>query len=161
MQYQVDLFGNHHFTGPVDEATILSVAEKIREARFYRETILTHPAVTRDYLIAKLALLEHEVFAAIFLDTRHAVIAFEILFTGTLDGASVHPREVVKRALHHNCAAVIFSHNHPSGNPEPSAADRSITEHLQKALSVVDIRTLDHVIVGGNQAVSLAERGFV
>ncbi len=108
MQYQLDLLGNYHFTGPVDEATILSVAERIREAHFYREAALQSPSATRDYLVAKLAMLQHEVFVAIFLDNRHAVLAFEILFTGTIDGASVYPREVVKRALHHNAAAVIF-----------------------------------------------------
>jgi len=161
MKYRVDSQGNFKFTGPVDEATILSVAEKIREARFYRETVLTHPAASRDYLVAKLALLPHEVFAAIFLDNRHAVIAFEILFTGTLDGASVHPREVIKRALHHNAAAVIFAHNHPSGVPEPSAADRSITDELKRALNVIGTRTLDHFIVGGNTTVSFAERGLL
>jgi CheY-like chemotaxis protein len=158
MKYKVDSQGNFKFSGPVDEATILSVAEKIREARFYRETVLTHPAASRDYLVAKLALLPHEVFAAIFLDNRHAVIAFEILFTGTLDGASVHPREVIKRALHHNAAAVIFAHNHPSGVPEPSAADRSITDELKRALNVIGTRTLDHFIVGGN--VALRVSGF-
>jgi DNA repair protein RadC len=161
MKYKVDSQGNYKFTGPVDEATILSVAEKIREARFYRETILTHPAATRDYLVAKLSLLPHEVFSAIFLDNRHAVIAFEILFTGTLGGASVHPREVIKRALHHNAAAMIFAHNHPSGVPEPSAADRSITDELKQALNVIGTRTLDHFIVGGNSTVSFAERGLL
>jgi len=161
MQYQLDVLGNYLFTGPVDEATILAVAEKIRETRFYRETVLTHPAATRDYLIARLSLLEHEVFVTIFLDNRHAVIAFETLFTGTLDGASVHPREIVKRALHHNCAAVIFAHNHPSGNPEPSQADRDITRELKNALRVVDVRVLDHFVVGGNSTASFAERGLL
>lgn len=161
MQYELDLLGNYHFTGPVDEATILRVAEKIREARFYRETFLSNPTVARDYLVAKLAMLEHEVFAVIFLDTRHAVIAFEILFTGTIDGASVHPREVVKQALRRNAAAVIFSHNHPSGVPEPSQADRDITGQLKEALRYVDVRVLDHVIVGGNSTVSFAERGLI
>jgi DNA repair protein RadC len=161
MKYKVDSQGNYKFTGLVDEATILSVAEKIREARFYRETILTSPAATRDYLIARLALLEHEVFASIFLDNRHSVIAFEILFTGTLDGASVHPREIVKRALHHNCAAVIFAHNHPSGHAEPSTADRSITSELKAALRMVEVRVLDHFVVGGNSTVSFAERGLL
>ena len=161
MKYKVDSQGNFKFTGPVDEATILSVAEKIREARFYRETILTHPAATRDYLVAKLALLPHEVFAVIFLDNRHAVIAFEILFTGTLDGASVHPREVIKRALHHNAAAVIFAHNHPSGVAEPSQADREITRHLRQALDLIEVRVLDHFVIGSGCALSLAERGWL
>jgi DNA repair protein RadC len=161
MQYQLDPNGNFLFAGPVDEATILHVAERIREARFYREAVMSDPRTTRDYLVAKLSLLEHEVFAAIFLDNRHAVLAFEVLFTGTLDGASVHPREVVKQALQRNAAAVIFAHNHPSGNPEPSAADRSITDELKRALGYVGVRVLDHFIVGGNQAFSFAERGML
>jgi DNA repair protein RadC len=161
MQYQLDLLGNYHFTGPVDEATILSVAERIREAHFYREAALQSPSATRDYLVAKLAMLQHEVFVAIFLDNRHAVLAFEILFTGTIDGASVYPREVIKRALHHNAAAAIFAHNHPSGNPEPSAADRSITSQLKSALTLVEVRVLDHFIVGNTRALSFAEQGLL
>jgi DNA repair protein RadC len=161
MQYQLETNGTYRFTGPVDESTILSIAEQIREARFYRQTMLSDPRATREYLIAKLALLEHEVFAAVFLDNRHAVIAFDILFTGSIAGASVHPREVVKHALRHNAAAVIFAHNHPSGVPEPSHADRDITTQLKLALSYVDVRVLDHVIVGGNQATSMAERGLI
>ncbi len=161
MQYQLDLLGNYHFTGPVDEATILSVAERIREARFYREAVMSDPTTTRNYLIAKLALLESEVFAMIFLDSRHAVLAFDILFTGTIDGASVHPREVVKRTLEHNASAAVLVHNHPSGNPEPSAADRAITQQLKNALALIDVRVLDHFVVGGTQAVSFAERGML
>lgn len=161
MQYQLDIEGRFHFPGPVDETTILAVAEQIRETRFYRERHITSPADTRDFLIAKLSLLPHEVFAAIFLDNRHGVLAFEVLFTGTIDGASVHPREVVKRALQHNAAAIIIAHNHPSGMPEPSAADITITRRLADALALVDVRMLDHFVVGGSSAVSLAERGLL
>ena len=161
MQYQLDHQGNYVFSGPVDATTILSVAEQIREARFFREATLTHPSAANDLLVAKLGLLEHEVFAAIFLDNRHAVLAFEILFTGSLTGASVSPREVVKRALQHNAAAVIFAHNHPSGVPEPSQADRDITTELQRALRLVEVRVLDHIIVGGNKTTSFAQRGLL
>ena len=161
MHYQLDLLGNYCFAGPVDEATILGVAERIREARFYRETFMTNPSATRAYLVEKLALLEHEVFAAILLDNRHAVLGFDILFTGTLDGASVHPREVVRHALKRNAAAVIFAHNHPSGYPEPSQADRAITAELKNALRLIDVRVLDHIVVGGSQTVSFVERGLL
>jgi len=101
------------------------------------------------------------VFAALFLDTRHRTLAFEELFQGTVDGAEVHPREVVRRALAHNAAAVIIGHNHPSGCPEPSAADRSITSRLKQALALVDVRLLDHFVVGDGAPVSLAARGWV
>ena len=102
-----------------------------------------------------------EVFAALFLDTRHRVICFEELFSGTIDGASVHPREVVRRALAHNAAAVILSHNHPSGVAEPSDADRRVTERLRDALSLVDVRVLDHIVVGDRETASFAERGWL
>jgi DNA repair protein RadC len=161
MQYQLDQQGNYVFPGPVDATTILQVAEQIRETRFFRESKLSCPTAANDFLVAKLGLLEHEVFAAIFLDNRNAVLAFEILSTGSLTGASVYPREVVKRALHHNAAAVIFSHNHPSGVPEPSQADRDITGELQRALRLVEVRVLDHIIVGGNKTVSFAQRGLL
>ncbi len=97
----------------------------------------------------------------IFLDAQHRVLAVEELFSGTLTQTSVYPREVVKRSLHHNAAAVIFAHNHPSGVPEPSQADESLTEALQAALNLVDIRVLDHFIVAGNQVLSFAERGLL
>ncbi len=120
---------------------------------------LTSPAQTMQYLISRLRDYPYEVFAVMFLDNRHRVLAFEELFRGTIDGASVHPREVVRRALQHNAAAVILSHNHPSGVAEPSHADRSITQRLRDALSLVDIRVLDHIIVGDGDCCSLAERG--
>ncbi|WP_395641426.1 RadC family protein [Rudaea sp.] len=161
MRYQLDPQGNYVFAGPVDEFTILRVAEQIREARLYRETVLSDPSSVSNYLVAKLGLLEHEAFAMIFLDNRHRVMAFEVLFTGSIAGASVYPREVVKRALKHNAAAVIFAHNHPSGVPEPSQADREITSELQRALRFVEVRVLDHVIVGGNQTTSFAQRGLL
>ena len=100
-------------------------------------------------------------FSVIFLDNRHRVISFEIMFRGTIDGSSVYPREVVKTALKHNAAATIFAHNHPSGDPEPSKADESITQRLKEALALVDIRVLDHLVVGSSEIVSFAERGLL
>lgn len=123
--------------------------------------VLENPDATRRYLIARLRQYGHEVFATLFLDNRHHVISFEELFQGTINGASVYPREVVKRALHHNAAAVIFAHNHPSGIAEPSMADRKLTERLSEALALVDVRVLDHFVVGDGDGVSFAERGWI
>lgn len=122
---------------------------------------LASPRATRDYLISRLQDLEHEVFCCLYLDNRHRLIQFEELFRGTIDGASVHPREVVKQALQWNSAAVIIAHNHPSGIAEPSQADERITLRVKEALALVDIRLLDHIIVGDGVSVSLAERGLV
>jgi len=122
---------------------------------------LGSPRATRDFLTAKLRDLEHEVFCCLYLDKRHRLIQFEELFRGTIDGASVHPREIVKRALQCNSATVIVAHNHPSGIAEPSHADELITQRVKEALALVDIRLLDHIIVGDGVSVSLAERGLV
>jgi len=122
---------------------------------------LSSPRATRDFLSARLRDLEHEVFCCLFLDKRHRLIQFEELFRGTIDGASVHPREIVKLALQRNSAAVIIAHNHPSGVAEPSQADEMITLRIKEALALVDIRLLDHIIVGDGQCVSLAERGVL
>jgi DNA repair protein RadC len=119
------------------------------------------PGATREYLIARLRDLEHEVFCCLYLDNRHRLIEFEQLFRGTIDGASVYPREIVKQALQWNCAAVIIAHNHPSGVAEPSLADERITLRVRDALALVDIRLLDHIIVGDGASVSLAERGLI
>ena len=126
-----------------------------------RESVLTSPQCTRHFLMRQLRACEQEVFLCLFLDSRHAVIACEELFHGTIDGASVYPREVVKRALKHNAAALILAHNHPSGVAEPSQADVRITERLKSALALVDIRVLDHMVVGDAEVVSLAERGLL
>lgn len=125
-----------------------------------RGDALTSPDDTRRFLAARLRDYPFEVFACLFLDNRHRVIAFEELFRGTIDGASVHPREVVRRALAHNAAALILAHNHPSGVAEPSRADEAITRRLREALALVDIRVLDHVVVG-DSLVSFAERGLL
>jgi len=122
---------------------------------------LTDTAATRRYLTARFRDMPYEVFAVLYLDNRHRVLAFEELFRGTIDGASVHPREVVRQALKHNGAAVIFAHNHPSGVAEPSDADRRLTTRLKDALALVDIRVLDHFVVGDGDVVSFAERGWV
>ena len=123
--------------------------------------LLASPRATSDFLIAKLRNLEHEVFCCLYLDKRHRLIAFEELFRGTIDGASVHPREIVKLALQRNAAAMIVAHNHPSGIAEPSQADEIITLRIKEALALVDIRLLDHIVVGDGVYVSLAERGLV
>ncbi|MES1949690.1 hypothetical protein S4A8_02485 [Salinisphaera sp. S4-8] len=123
--------------------------------------VLSAPEATRRYLTLKLAHVPHEVFACVFLNTRNHVIAFEELFRGTIDGAAVYPREVVKAALRHNAAAVILAHNHPSGVAEPSAADRDITHRLADALALVDVRVLDHLVIAARQTVSFAERGLL
>lgn len=147
---------------PLSDSEILAKALVIAERRFTREAgPLTDPKVARDFLRLRIGQLEHEVFGCIFLDTRHQVIAFDELFRGTLDGTSVHPREVVKTALNYNAAALIFAHNHPSGIAEPSDADRRLTRRLREALALVDIRTLDHFVVGASEVVSFAERGLL
>ena len=134
--------------------------------RYYYETLrlgpaLESPEATRRFLLVELRDLRHEVFACLFLDNRHRVLAFDILFRGTIDGASVHPREVVTEALRRNAAAVILTHNHPSGVAEPSDADRRITLRLRDTLALLDIRVLDHLIVGDGSCVSFAERGLL
>lgn len=122
---------------------------------------LTNPQHARDYLVAHLRDLDREVFGALFLDAQHQVLAFEELSRGTLDAAAVYPREVVKAALRHNAAAAIFAHNHPSGVTEPSAADRALTDRLKSALAQVDIRVLDHFVIGEGRPASFAERGWL
>lgn len=126
-----------------------------------RVDAVNNPDETRHYLKARLRDRLGEVFACLFLDNRNRVIAFEELFFGTIDGASVHPREVVRRCLHHNAAALICAHNHPSGVAEPSEADIRITKRLREALDLIDVKLHDHLIVGDGQPVSLAERGLI
>lgn len=126
-----------------------------------RGDALTSPDQTRRYLSAQLRDRTQEVFACLFLDNRHRVLGYEELFFGTVDGASVHPREVVRHCIAHNAAAVILAHNHPSGVAEPSRADEQITERLKQALALVDVRLLDHMVVGDGEITSLAERGLI
>ena len=123
--------------------------------------LLTSPDLVRNYLSAQLRHQPREVFAVLFLDNQNRLITYEELFFGTIDGASVYPREVVRRALAHNCAAVILSHNHPSGVAEPSQADCRITQRLQAALDLIDVRVIDHMVVGDAEVISFAERGLL
>ncbi|HEY3181028.1 MAG TPA: DNA repair protein RadC [Casimicrobiaceae bacterium] len=132
------------------------LAEEIRAG-----SVLTSPEAVRDYLRLSLADLPHETFVVLFLDSQHRLLAADPMFRGTLAQTSVYPREVVKAALAHNAAAVIFAHNHPSGVAEPSRADELLTQTLKQALALVDIRTLDHFVVAGNRVVSFAERGIL
>lgn len=140
---------------------VLELSRRYLQTRLQRGEALTNPEMTGDYLAAELRGHPHEVFACLFLDNRHRVISFEKMFTGTIDGASVHPREVVRQALFHNAAAIIFAHNHPSGVAEPSQADISITLRLKNALELIDVRVLDHFVVGDGTPVSLAQRGLL
>ncbi|RIK37652.1 MAG: DNA repair protein RadC [Chloroflexi bacterium] len=140
---------------------ILAAARRVIDDKNPRGTLFESPAVTREYLRTKLAGYDYEVFAIMLLDSRHRLIQYIELFRGTIDGASVHPREVVREVLRVNAAAVILAHNHPSGVPEPSQADELITLRLREALALIDVRTLDHIIVGGDRTTSLAERGLL
>jgi DNA repair protein RadC len=140
---------------------VLELGRRYLEATLQRGDALQSVADTRRYLTARLRHEPHEVFACLFLDNRHRVIAFEELFHGTIDGASVHPRQIVKRVLYHNAAALILAHNHPSGIAEPSRADEQITLRLKEALALIDVRVLDHMIIGDGQVVSFAERGLL
>ena len=153
--------GTYEITGPVTEADILLMARQLANLRLRKGRALSHPAEAQKHLQTLLADKEHEVFAVLMLDTRHRVITLQEMFRGTLDGASVYPREVVKAALQNNAAAVILVHNHPSGDPEPSQADHNLTRKLKEALALVEVRTLDHIIVGHEGCVSLAELGHV
>ena len=148
---------------PVDKnQQVIDKALKILEERLKKPGRgFSSPGDTKSYLMLKLAELEHEVFSILYLDTRHRLIEYVELFRGTVNGASVHPREVVKEALKRNAAAVIFAHNHPSGVPEPSEADKHLTNKLSDALRVLDVRVLDHIIVGGMETISFSERGLV
>ena len=140
---------------------LLEVSERFLTSRLREKSVLTDPGATRAFLRRKLGPREREVFACLYLDNQHRVIDYEELFLGTIDAATVHPREVVKQLLAHNAAAVIFAHNHPSGVAEPSAADQRITERLVSACALVDVRVLDHMVVGDAEIVSFAERGLL
>jgi len=145
-------------------ARLLAIPELAR--RYYEESLpagvaIKSPADTEAFLLSKLRHLGHEMFCCLYLDNRHRVLRFDEMFRGTIDGTSVYPREVVKEALAVNAAAVILAHNHPSGVAEPSQADERITRRLKSALELVDIRLLDHLIIGDGRATSLASRGLV
>lgn len=153
--------GTYVMESPVTEADILRMAQQLAVSRLSKGRALTEPKQVFSHLQTLLQYHEHEIFALLLLDNKHRVIGFRELFRGTLDGASVYPWEVVKVALEHNAAAVIMVHNHPSGDPEPSQADRTLTTTLKNALNMVGTRLLDHVVVGYEGCVSLAERGYL
>lgn len=155
-----------HFPGlgPAKYAQLQAVLEMARRAlaeEMRRGDALSSPAAVRDFLRLRLEGLAHEVFMAVYLDAQNRVLAAEELFRGTLTQTSVYPREVVKRALAHNAGGIILAHNHPSGVAEPSQADRWLTDQLKHALALVDVKVLDHFIVGGGRAVSFAEQGWL
>ncbi|HCT41416.1 MAG TPA: DNA repair protein [Moraxellaceae bacterium] len=153
--------GMYQITAPVTLDELLSIASGLLEEQFKRSSYLNSPTTTRSFLQTRLCTRDREVFSCVFLDSQHGVLAYEELFVGTIDSASVYPREVIKRALALNAAALICSHNHPSGVPEPSSADRQITDQLSKALDLVGVRLLDHIVIGGTKSVSFAERGWL
>jgi DNA repair protein RadC len=144
-----------------DQSLINQAIRCLEKQYLVKSDVMTSPDATRAYLKLRLYALEYEVFAVLFLDNRHRVICYEELFRGTIDGASVHPREIVRRVIETNAAAVIFAHNHPSGVAEPSPADLRLTQTLKNALSMIDVRVLDHIVIGDIESVSFAERGLL
>lgn len=157
-------FGEMHGMGPAKYAqlrAVLEMAKRALQEELCAGDVLDSPGAVRDYLRLALAARQHEIFMAVFLDAQNRVISTEELFRGTLTQTSVYPREVVKRALYHNAASVIFAHNHPSGVADPSQADRQLTAALKQALALVDARVLDHFIVAGSDILSFSERGLL
>ena len=144
----------------VQMKAVVEMSRRYLDEKMKRGDVLNNASEVENYLKLKLRHYPYEVFACVFLDNKHRVIEFEELFRGTIDSASVHPREVIRRVIHHNAAAVIFSHNHPSGVAEPSQADQRITDRLKHALSFIDVRVLDHFIIG-DEVVSFAQRGLI
>ncbi len=150
--------------GPAKRAELVAVLELARRAagqQLRERAVFETPQALKDYLQLQLGARPHEVFAALFLDTRMRLVAMEELFRGTLDQAQVYPRELVVRALHHGASAVVLAHNHPAGSPKPSPADEALTHKLRAALALVDVRVLDHIIVAPGQALSFAEEGLM
>ncbi len=145
---------------PARAEEVLSQARRVLSQRVRRGATMSSPQAVRDHLRLEIGALEHEVFSVLFLDAQHRIIVLKQMFRGTVTQTSVYPREVVKEALAQNAAAVILAHNHPSGAPEPSRADEYLTQTLKTALALVDVRVLDHLVVGGGDVVSFAERGL-
>lgn len=158
-----DVHGNYRTkrSTRATEHDVLAAAESILQTRLIRLGAIQKPSDAADFLRVRMAHLDREEFHAVWLDRKHAVLGVERLFIGTLDAAAVHPREVVRSALAHNAGAVILAHNHPSQVPEPSSADRAITEELKRALALIDVRLLDHFVVAATSVVSMAERGLL
>ncbi|OAI12968.1 MULTISPECIES: RadC family protein [Methylomonas] len=159
--FVTDTAGKYRARRALTEEQIIKAASVLLNKAVFRESAITSPDITRAYLKARLRGLEHEVFVCLYLDNQNRAIECEELFRGTIDGAAVYPREVAKRCLQLNAAAVIFAHNHPSGIREPSLADKAITNQLKASLSLLDIRTLDHFIIGDGEPLSFAERGLI
>jgi DNA repair protein RadC len=160
VQEAFDLQSAVHDPTELEDRIIAEAAEILRR-RLMRLGSLGDPTKASEFLRMRIGGIEHEVFYVMYLDSRHHIIASEVAFSGTIDGAEIYPREVVKRALRQNAAAIICAHNHPSGNPEPSAADRAVTARIKQALALVDVRLLDHFVVTGDRYTSLAARGWV
>ncbi len=146
---------------PVTDDAVIESALTIVAKRVARGSMLASPKAVKDFLVLRLADLEHEIFGVILLSTRHHLIDFVELFRGELSGCSVHPREIAKLVLANNAAAVVLAHSHPSGVETPSQADEIITKRVRDALLLLDVRTLDHVVVGGKNAYSFAEHGII
>lgn len=161
MSYTRDVLGHYTLNGPQTEDDILAAAEDILSRKLERQGEIGNPRDSETFLRMRIGHLPHEEFHVVWMDNRHRIIATDRLFNGTVDGASVHPREVVRRALDRNAAACIFAHNHPSGVPEPSAADRAITKELKDVLQLISVRVLDHIVVGATTCVSMAARGLI
>ena len=164
LEADLKTFSHQLGLGPAKFSQLQAVLEMARRhlaERLRRESALESPQAVRDYLKALLRHEPHEVFGCLFMDSKHRMLTFEVLFKGSIDSASVYPRQVVKRALRHNAAAVIFCHNHPSGIPEPSEADRTLTQRLTEALDLVEVRVLDHFIVGEGEPLSMVEYGWM
>ena len=153
-------YTRYKLAGETTEQDVLAAAEGILKGKLERQGSISHPTDAADFLRMRLGALLHEEFHVLWLDNRHRILDCQKLFTGTIDGASVYPREVVRAALSINACAAILAHNHPSGVAEPSAADRAITKELREALSLVGVRILDHIIVGA-ECVSMAGRGLI
>ena len=146
----------------MSEQKIIDQALAILESRLHKpECVITKPDDAASYLKLKFAGLEYESFRMMLLDSKHGLIKLKEMFRGTIDSASVHPREVVKAVLHFNAAAVIFTHNHPSGSTKPSQADKHMTKTLVDALRLIDVRVLDHIVIGGNDTFSFADNGLL
>ncbi|MBN8947468.1 RadC family protein [Rhodanobacter sp. FW102-FHT14D06] len=161
MSIMRDVLGHYTITGPQTENDILEAAEDILRRKLERLGSVGNPKDSSDFLRMRLGALKAEQFHVMWLDNRHRILDVQKLFDGTVDGASVHPREVVRAALNVNASAAILAHNHPSGVPEPSAADRAITHELRDVLQLIGVRILDHIVVGATETVSMASRGLI
>ncbi|RUR31157.1 RadC family protein [Vreelandella nanhaiensis] len=156
-----EMVGTYLVTSPVTENDIITMAKRFTRRKLAKGRKITQPSQAFEHLQLLLQDYEHEVFSVLFLDSQYRVIRFEEMFRGTIDAAIVYPREVLKASLAYNAAAVILVHNHPSGDPEPSDADRRITVLLQETLRLIDIKVIDHVVVGSEGCISFAERGIL